>query len=1547
MNHRNLRNWLFGLFVSAVGFSASSSYMDAVLVGEIYYSFNAADKTAKVESKAYATMAEFYSGDIVVPATVDYQGVTYTVTSIGEYAFSDYDEELTSVTLPNTIISLDSYAFDGTVLTELTLPESVETIGSNVFEYSALTKINLGSGLKSMEGNCFKNCNSLREVTVGATTPPSITATTFPTALRGNITLTVPQASIDAYKADANWSGFKAYEALAGGSDPLPATVQVQQDGIYYLLTTADKTAQVMTSYKLVDSKVIASPYSGDINIPSIITYQGEDYTVTSLEDECFYECTPTSLTLPETLTKVGWETFYGLKTPESLVIPDKVAVIEHGDFFSSWFKEITLGAGVTTIETQAFTYANKLTKLTVLAETPPALDANAFTSNYDIKANCTLYVPKGTVDAYKAAPNWNGFKEYKEIGGAALPETVRVEHNGIYYLLTTADKTAQVMTSYKLVNDKVISQNYSGDMTIPSTITYEGEDYTVTSLEDECFYLCTPTVLTLPETLTKVGWETFYGLKTPETLVIPDKVSVIEHGDFYAAWFKEITLGSGVKSIETEAFNYTNLLTKLTVKAEVPPTLDANAFNGNIKANCTLYVPKGTVAAYKAAPNWSGFKEYKEIGVVETNHVLVDGLWYRLGTAQYSPEADLGTKTCSVDAPVESGFANGDEYSGEINVPAFITYNDQRYAVTGVAWYAFRDQSGVTAINLPSTITSIGNAAFKGTSIKSLILPENVVTLDNNALIGCSQMTELTSLNPVPPTAQASTFPVSLTSTATLYVPAHKVDAYKAAQYWNAFTKVEVSPLSPIRPEQIKLSRSNATALVGETIQLTYEILPADATDKTVEWKSLSPDVATVDENGLVTVKAEGRANIEAICNGERTISAMCNVLGLPKEKEIDGICYRFVYDEEAKVSDAYVIRKTSGNYAGNIVIPTTLNIGVNFSVAGIDGNAFALMDEVTAVTIPATVKSIGFNAFRLCNGLKEVNITDLNAWANIDFKDKLANPISCSGNLILNGQPVTDVTISGTAGQVKPFVFQGLTTLTSLTIEDGVTTIGKSAFEGCSSLTAVVLPESVETVGMSAFASCTALTSINFPSKLTTIPTGMLSNTALPEVVLPEGVTIIDNQAFMNIATLKSVTLPSTLEMIYMKVFEGCPLETIVSDAVTPPAFFQAAGFGDYALAFDSSIFDTCKLLVPADAVNAYKAAAGWKNFTNIKANLPEEPTAEVTIDGFNYRLYLESMTAELLYSETYSGAVTVPAEVEYQNGKYTVTMIGEGAFDGLEGVTTISLPETVATIGKRAFAGTGVDVMSIPQAVVEIPEEMMAGCKNLISLALPDKFETIGVRAFYGDTKLRYIFCNNLGFGENHVPPTFATYEGDPTNYGEAFSTEIWPDCMLVIPANMFANYKAAAGWKNFRSWAYWHDYDVMPETFELTPDAVTLDEGKPAILVPTFTPANAVALKYIIASIDSNIATVEAKVVNEKTQFEVSYVADGETMLVIYCGLLKAECKILCTKGSGVNEISLEDADIRWFNLNGLEVKDPAPGEVMIRVKGNKSEKVIVK
>ena len=84
-------------------------------------------------------------------------------------------------------------------------------------------------------------------------------------------------------------------------------------------------------------------------------------------------------------------------------------------------------------------------------------------------------------------------------------------------------------------------------------------------------------------------------------------------------------------------------------------------------------------------------------------------------------------------------------------------------------------------------------------------------------------------------------------------------------------------------------------TMLIGDTVQLGVVILPENTTDKSVEWKSLTPDIATVDSLGVVTAVGSGNAIIEVICNGNRTLSNNANVICVTAQDVIDGISYRF----------------------------------------------------------------------------------------------------------------------------------------------------------------------------------------------------------------------------------------------------------------------------------------------------------------------------------------------------------------------------------------------------------------------------------------------------------------------------------------------------------------------------------------------------------------------------------------------------------------------------------------------------------------------------
>ena len=126
---------------------------------------------------------------------------------IGNYAFYYYSA-LTSVTIPNSVTSIGTYAFKNcSSLTSIVIPNSVTSIGSGAFNYcSGLKSVTIGNSVTSILSDAFKNCSSLTSVTIEATTPPTLTNTTFNNT--NNCPIYVPAESVDAYKTATNWSSY-------------------------------------------------------------------------------------------------------------------------------------------------------------------------------------------------------------------------------------------------------------------------------------------------------------------------------------------------------------------------------------------------------------------------------------------------------------------------------------------------------------------------------------------------------------------------------------------------------------------------------------------------------------------------------------------------------------------------------------------------------------------------------------------------------------------------------------------------------------------------------------------------------------------------------------------------------------------------------------------------------------------------------------------------------------------------------------------------------------------------------------------------------------------------------------------------------------------------------------------------------------------------------------------------------------------------------------------------------------------------------------------
>lgn len=167
-----------------------------------------------------------------------------------------------------------------------------------------------------------------------------------------------------------------------------------------------------------------------------------------------------------------------------------------------------------------------------------------------------------------------------------------------------------------------------------------------------------------------------------------------------------------------------------------------------------------------------------------------------------------------------------------------------------------------------------------------------------------------------------------------------------------------------------------------------------------------------------------------------------------------------------------------------------------------------------------------------------------------------------------------------------------KGYNYITEAYIPDGVTTIGYQAFYTFGRLASVTIPDSVTTIGGSAFYYCTKLTSVVIPNSVTSIGSSAFEGCiGMTSVNIPDNVTTIEQNAFSRCSGLTSVTIGNSITSIGGAVFQNCnALTSVTVRATTPPTL----GGGVF-----NSTSSRLVIYVPAESVEAYKAAASWSSY------------------------------------------------------------------------------------------------------------------------------------------------------------------------------------------------------------------------------------------------------------------------------------------------------------------------------------------------------------
>ena len=841
--------------------------------------------------------------------------------------------------------------------------------------------------------------------------------------------------------------------------------------------------------------------------------------SVTSIGIRAFHGCRRLAgMTLPGRLTSIGNEAFsecYGLSG--KIVVPSGVSVIRFGTFSGCRsLEEVELSSGLTEIRSKAFYGCLTLEKVNI-PDTVTFIGTSTF-------YNCS-----------------------------SLPEI-------------TIGNSVRSMGSYAFANCRSLA-----------TVTI-GND--MTCIGKCAFKNCTALTSVIWNAVKVRGFKkgnTFYNAGTAGTgmeVVFGENVTSVPARLFYTShyqyrpYLKSVVIGNHVTRIGKYAFRYCPSLTNLTIGTSVTRI--------------------GTYAFYSCNGltriNWNA----------ENVSVYSSSVFHCAGTAGSGIDVVFGDTVKSIP---DYAFGVGSSYY-KPNIKTVTIGNN----VTSIGRGAFYGCTGLTSITIPEKVTTIGSEAFSDcTGLTSITIPEKVTTIGSEAFSDCTGLTRINwNAESVGDFLEDYYYSNVFYNAGTA---GGGIDVVFGDTVKNIPAYAFCASSDNYRPNIKSVTIGNNVTSIGreafsECTGLTSITIPEKVTTigseafsgctglTRINWNA--ENVSDFVENSFVFDDAGNADGIDVVFGDRVTsIPAYAFYCGSHYDNEIDEYVYytaniksvtmsdsvkrigKYAFNEAAKDASAFEISDNLEHvgigaldntpwleaqpygdvYAGKVyytykgTMPENTSVVFKDGTKGIAGGALVYPENLSSITIPASVTNIGSDAFDgdyywSCSF--DVNIRDLSAWCRIEFENECSNPLWSNTSLYLNGQEVTDLEIPDDITEIKDYAFYDLDSLRSAKIPGSVKTVGNNAFFDCESLSNVSIENGVERIGECAFYE-TAVKNIILPDSVTEIGSGAFSYCPLSSVIIGNGVETVHERAFSSCSGLRTIKIGRNLKTVEANAFSG----------------------------------------------------------------------------------------------------------------------------------------------------------------------------------------------------------------------------------------------------------------------------------------------------------------------------------------------------------------------------------------------------------------------